>query len=266
MRLFPIAVPILLLMPPTILARADEPSKPDAPRPSARAEDVFSESEGERVIVYIVPEGTHVAKGQVVCVLDAISAPLGLETQRITTAQAEASYQQAKLTREVAEMAAVESEKGVFRQDLETSNGNLAMAQAEMKRAEDRLAWSRRMHQKRFVSEAQLTSDKLNLDKARFTLEQAQTNQAVLLKYVKDKSLKELRSEVEKARADEMAKKATLDVERSKAKGLERQARPGVVLAPADGTVVLARPTRLVEVGAEVCKDQLLLRIVPPGK
>ena len=39
-----------------------------------------------------------------------------------------------------------------------------------------------------------------------------------------------------------------------------------MVLAPIDGTVRLARPARLVEVGAEVCKDQLLLRVMPSGK
>ncbi len=261
MRPRPIAVPTLLLS-LAIVARADEPLKPAAPR----AEDVFSEAEGDRAVVYIAPEGARVAKGQVVCVLDAGFNSHDLKNRRITATGAEASYQQAKLTREVAEIAVTEYEKGTYKQELETILGDIAMARADLQRAEDRLDWSRRMREKKYVSEAQLKSDKLTHDKARFTLEQAQTKKVVLLRYTKDKTLKELRAEVEKARADELAKKATLDLERSKVKGIERQAGARVVLAPADGTVRLARPARLVEVGAEVCKDQLLLRIVPLGK
>ena len=266
MRVRLITLPILLLFPLAFRARADEPSKTGAPRPSTRAEDVFSESEGERAVIYIAPEGAHVTKGQVVCVLDADPASPGLKIQAINVRQAEASYQQARLTREVAETAVAEYVEGTFKQHLETIQGNIAMAEADLKRAEDRYAWSRRMAEKKFISDAQKTSDKLSLDKARFALEQVITNRAVLLTYTKAKTIKGLRAEAEKARSDELAKKATLDLERSKPKETERQARPGVVLAPTDGTVVLARPTRLVEVGAEVCKDQLLLRVMPSGK
>jgi hypothetical protein len=63
-----------------------------------------------------------------------------------------------------------------------------------------------------------------------------------------------------------LAKKATLELERSKVHGIGSRTRASVILAPIDGTVRLARPSRLVEVGAEVCQDQHLLRIVPAEK
>jgi HlyD family secretion protein len=246
-------------------ARADEP-----PRPSSRAEAVFSEAEGDRAILYIVPEGSRVTKGQVVCVLDSGPESDALKIQRINVRQADASYGQARLTREVAEIAVKDYEQGVFRQNVETTDGEIALAMAELKRAEDRLAWTRRVLEKtppRHVDGgSRIVSDKLSVDKARFVLEQVRTKKDVLLKYTKDKTLKELRAEVEKARSDELAKKVTLDAERARAKALEATSRPGVVLAPVDGTVALAKPARLVATGSEVCKDQLLLRVVPSGK
>jgi HlyD family secretion protein len=262
MRLCTLVLPSMVLL----LLGADEPSRPATPRPSSRAENLFSEAEGLRTIVYIAPEGAPVAKGQVVCVLDAIPAPDGLKNQKITAAQAEASYRQAELTRQVAEVAVKEYEEGTFKQNLEVMKGNIAMAKAELKRAEDRYEWSRRMAEKKFASEAQRTSDKLNLEKAKFTLEQVNSSHAVLLNYTRPKTIKELRSEVEKARSDELAKKATLELERSKVKAIESRTRASVILSPIDGTVRLARPSRLVEVGSEVCQDQHLLRVVPSEK
>jgi len=266
MRLRTITLPALFLLASGLGVRGEGPSKPAAEGPAARPESVFSEAEGDRAVVYIVPEGARVTKGQVVCVLDAIPESGASKDQKITVRQAEASYDQAKLTREVAEVAVAEYEQGTFRQSLQTIQGDIAMAEADLKRAEDRLGWSRKMREKRFVSEAQVTADRFGHEKARFVLEQARTSKDVLLKYTKEKTLKELRAEVEKARSDEMAKKRTLDLERAKARTLEASMRPGVVLAPIDGTVVLARPTKLVAVGMEVCKDQLLLRVVPRGK
>ena len=249
-----------------LLLAFDAVSRADEPRPAPRAESVFSEADGDRAIVYIVPEGSHVTRGQVVCVLDATPETPSVKAQRITVRQAEAFYEQARLTREVAEVGVTEYEQGTFRQSMETIEGDIAMAKADLKRAEDRFEWATRMRERKFIPEQRVIPEKLNREKARFTLEQAETSKAVLLKYTREKTLKELRSEVEKARADELAKRQALDVERARLKALETSTRPGVVLAPIEGTVVLARPARLVAVGAEVCKDQLLLRVVPTSK
>ena len=45
----------------------------------------------------------------------------------------------------------------------------------------------------------------------------------MLVDYTKDKTIKELESEVEKARSDELAKKATWELEAGKEKKLEKQ-------------------------------------------
>ena len=57
---------------------------------------------------------------------------------------AEAAYQQSKLTREVAEIAVTEYVEGVYKQEKETIQGEIALAKSELKRAEDRLEWDPR--------------------------------------------------------------------------------------------------------------------------
>ena len=217
----------------------------------------------------IKPEGTPVKKGEIVCQLDSASLKDQLVNQKITTKSAEANYENAKLTREVAEIAVVEYEEGIFKQDLATVEGEIKLAESDLSRSEDRLDWARRMFDKGYVSMATKVSEELTLKKARFALEQAQSKKKVLVDYTKGKTIKELKSEVEKARSDELAKKATFELEDSKEKKLERQIANCEIKAPADGLVVYANdPNRAfgsnqpqIEEGATVRERQKIFSL-----
>src|SRR5262249_34374416 len=139
------------------------------------------------------------------------------------TEQAEAAHQNAVLTLEVAKIAVIEYVEGTYKQDHESYQGEIALAQSELKRDEDRLVWSKQMFDKGYVSKAQYTADQLALEKAKFTAEQSQTKLNVLEVYTKDKETKTLESEVEKAKSDERSKMATLDLEKQKEAKLVRQ-------------------------------------------
>ncbi len=126
--------------------------------------------------------------------------------RQITIAGARAAYLNAQLTRQVAEIALVEYQEGIYKQDKQTIQGEIALAESDRKRAEDRLEWSRKMFARGVVSQTQLTSDKLSVDRAAFSTEQAKTKLDVLEKYTVNKTIKELQSEIEKARAEELAR------------------------------------------------------------
>ena len=207
---------------------------------SSKNEDAYCLVEGQTTIITIKPEGTPVKKGDIVCELDSASLKDQLTNQQITTKSAAANYENAKLTREVAEIAVVEYEEGIFKQDYATVEGEIKLAESDLSRSEDRLDWARRMFVKGYVSEATRVSEELTLKKARFAKEQAESKKKVLVDYTKGKTIKELRSEVEKARSDELAKKATYELENSKEKKLEKQITYCEILAPADGLVVYA--------------------------
>ena len=78
------------------------------------------------------------------------------------------------------------------------------------------------MFDKGYVSQATKASEELSLKKAQFDLEQAEDKQRVLVEYTKSKTIKELQSEVEKARVDELEKEAAWESEKAKEVELER--------------------------------------------
>ena len=190
---------------------------------SSKNEDVYCNVEGGTTIIKIVPEGQRVTKGTIICELDSASLKDQLINQRITTKSAEANFLNAKLTREVAEIAVKEYKEGVFVQDKATAEGEIKLAESDLTRSEDRLEWARRMFEKGYVSKAQLITEELNFKKAQFALEQAQSKLEVLLKYTREKTIKELESEVKKAHNEELDKKAAWKHEEAKEADLERE-------------------------------------------
>jgi len=190
---------------------------------SSRNEDVMCEVEGSTTIIKILPEGSRVRKGELVCELDSASLKDSLTNQQITVQQAEAAYLNSKLTREVAEIAKEEYLNGTYVQDMRQAEGEKALAETEMYRAKDRLAWTEDMYKKGYVSRTSMVSEQANLQKATFSKEQAETKIIVLKEYTKRKMLTDLDSNIEKAKSDELAKEATLNLEKEKENKLKAQ-------------------------------------------
>ncbi len=236
---------------------------------SAANKDVLSEVEGTTTIITIKPEGTKVTAGEVVAELDSAVLRDTLVNQKITTQQAEASFKQAKLVREVAEYAVKEYVEGIYLQDRATYQGQIKLAQSDKERAIDRLQWSTDMFAKGYVSKATNIADQLTKQQADFDVEQAQMQLSVLEKYTKEKQIKSLNSDVEKARADELSKQSSFTLEQTKEKKLERQIEKCTLRAPADGIVVYANdPGRMgqqqaiqVEEGSTVRESQKIFSL-----
>ncbi len=106
---------------------------------------------------------------------------------------------------------------------LATIDGEIKLAEADLKRAQDRHEWADRMFDKGYVSTATKVSEEMNFRKALFALEQAQAKKDVLVRYTKFKTIKELQKEVKKARVDELEKKAVWKREEASEAELERQ-------------------------------------------
>jgi RNA polymerase sigma factor (sigma-70 family) len=214
---------------------------------------------GETTIISILPANVKVKNGQVVCVLDPARIKKRLANQKTTARAAEAAYQNAKLTREVAEIAVIEYVEGIYKQDLDTVDGEIKLAESDLSRHDDRVDWARRMFDKGYVSKDQKVAEELALKKARFALEQSQSKRKVLVEYTRIKTIKELKSEVEKARSDELTRKATWELETAKTEHIERDIARCKMHAPADGELILAPG---IEKGATVRERQLIFRVL----
>jgi HlyD family secretion protein len=229
---------------------------------SSKREEVQCQVEGRTTILSILPEGTKVRKGDLVAELDSASLRDQLTNQRITTRSTEAAFQNARLTREVAEIAVREYEEGIFLQDKATCEGEIKLAESANQKAKARLERTRRARTKltgtlnrkeatttsgdilaELDIEDRIESAEQALLRETFSLEKAQYKLHVLLDYTKGKTIKELRTEVEKARSDELAKQATWELEKNNVAKLERQIASCKIYAPADGIVYSAMGT-----------------------
>lgn len=187
-----------------------------------------------------------------------------LMDQKTAVSKVEMGYQEAKLAEMIAETAVMEYEQGTSKQQLETIEGNIAMAKAELKRAEDRIEETKNRveetkalverigqmpketigelmseyyaGQNRKSAENQFQAARFDLDRAKLALEQAETSKEVLLKFTKEKTLKGLRAEVEKAKSNMFMKQAELLLARDVEARLEREGGPpdGRDLTPAE--------------------------------
>ncbi len=254
--------------------------------------DVFYKNEGTTTIVSILPEGTRVAKGQLVCELDSSALRDQLFGQEIATRGADAKYQNARLTREVAELAMTEYLESTYPQEHRTIAGRVEIAQAGIGAAQARLEHAqgarKRMDSARLRHQndgfptdvmAELTFDDYlaeamaRVPQRTFELEAAKLQLEILEKFTKRKTTNQLQSTIEKARSDELAKQQLWDLEKVKEKKRHTEIENCKLLAPGDGPVVYANtPGRIgtmmqpqIEEGAVVRERQRVFSIPDPN-
>jgi hypothetical protein len=225
-------------------------------------EKVFSHLESQATLLFVLPDGTRVKKGGRICELDSAGLRDRLINQRITTKAAEANFQNAKLDREVAEIAVTEYLKGDYAGQQLEIRGEIKIAEAELALAQDVLNAAR---SNRTYNGRELKMFELKVLRAQFALEKVEHRLKVLLHFTKDRKVKELRTAVERAHSTELAKQATWELEKTKEAKLERQIALCTILAPIDGTLRYASLTPIEE-GAFVGVRQLLFRILPEGQ
>ncbi len=198
-----------------------------------------------------------------VCELDTTELQDRLVSQKINVASAEADVQSARLARELAELAVVEYNQGVYPQEMNMLANDIKLTELDLSRAEDVLEWTRRMFVKGYVSMSAKVAEELSFKQAQFALEQAQSKRKVLIDLTKKKTIKELTGAVERARSRELARQAALERERSALKRLDDQVQRCKVVAPVGGRVHYPAP---MGIGAVLHDAQAIFRIEPDGE
>jgi multidrug efflux pump subunit AcrA (membrane-fusion protein) len=266
-------------------------------QPPAKTVDIYNKVEGQAMIIRLAPEGRRVTKGETICELD--SAPLRdrLPNQEIAVKRAEADTLNAQFAREMDEIALKEFTQGAFPMRLLKAQGELTLAEIEWQFAKDRLEAARRAAkahpggrdrvvlarlgtQRRRTDEAEhATEDQpLDLRQAEIDVLAAKIKRDIAadeLRVLKDFTFlrvkTELEANIQRALANELAKKATHNLERQKEEKLRKQIDWCAIKAPADGKLLYAnrparpgfQPREMIEEGAIVREHQMLFQIVP---
>jgi hypothetical protein len=131
--------------------------------------------------------------------------------RNLATKRAEAEYLKARLANVEAEIALIEYRQNTFPKNLESTKNDIIRAKQDLEVKKEALELTKKKFSTGEVSEERLTQDKINYERALIALENNKTKLDVLLKYTRDKSLKELTAEAEKTLAEVLAKKGAFE-------------------------------------------------------
>lgn len=234
--------------------------------------------EGTTTIISIVPEGTWVTPGEVVCELDASALREKAKQQEIVATQAASSLAAARETLEIqktqnesdiaaaalkSKLAELDLKKfvsagGDYEQQEHSLEGNVAIAQEELARAQETQAFTAIQVKKGYASQNELEASRIAVKQASLKVQGASELLTVLQNFTRDRTLAELEANAEESKRElkrvelkaESARtqcekqleaaQLTYDVEREKLDRWQRQIDACTLRAPQAGEVVYA--------------------------
>jgi multidrug resistance efflux pump len=224
-------------------------------------------------ILSIVPEGTRVRAGDVVCVLDASVFRDALPVQRIRRVQAQAWLEQARCILEANQIALREYEQGVLPQDLELVQNYVQICELETNQVRRNLAWSRAAAARGFRTAAQARADAAALEEAELALGEARGMLVQLQKHTGKRILTAHAAKIAAVRADLLALESAFQLECSRLKRIETMIANCTIRAPRDGTVAYAHRVNRwgtvemqIREGVPVYQSQPIFRLLDPRR
>jgi HlyD family secretion protein len=237
---------------------------------------VKSEVEGTTTILFLVSEGVHVEKGDLLVDLDSsklvderkqqqivvINSEAAFiharENLAVTTSQADSDVAKADLTQKFAEQDLKKYLEGDYPRELQKAEADINIAKEELQRATDKLDWSKRLADEGYITRTELKADELAAKRAQINLDLADSALDLLKQYTHQRSLDQLKSDVEQAKealnrtkrkaradvtqakADLKAKQAEYEREKTKLEEINDQIAKCRITAPMGGMVVYA--------------------------
>jgi HlyD family secretion protein len=227
--------------------------------------------------LFLIPEGTQVKEGDLVCELDATQQLDKRVAQEITLRNADAAFIKAKQNYEIqksqndsdikraeqalsfADVDLVKFREGDKAAKEAQASEKIKLAEEENTRASDKFNWSQTLFDNGFLTSTELEADRLSRSRAEIQLEQAKRDRDLLVRFQLPRDEAELVAKLEEARreldrvklqaaarlvdfeADMRTREAQYNLEREKLQKLENQIAKAKMRAPRAGMVVYAQ-------------------------
>ncbi len=237
---------------------------------------VKSAVEGNNAILSLVPEGALVKEGDLLVQLDAsrfveseveqqikvLNAEAGFirSSEQLAVAQnkAEADVAAAKLAYQFAVEDLKNYVDGQFPKDLKEAESKITIAREELERAAEKLKWSEKLFEEKFISQTEVESDRLSKQRAELDHELSQMALRLLKEFTYTRRLTELqadesqkklalertirsaKADVVQAEADLRAKESEFRRQKDKLDKIQEQIAATRIVSPAAGMVVYA--------------------------
>ncbi len=243
--------------------------------------DIISELEGNNTIIWVIEEGTKVEAGELLLEFDASTLIekrkeqevdvankesallIAQENLEITRGEREAMLQDAEIDLKLSEMDLQKYQEGDHPQQLRQFESDIALANEELQRAEEKLTWSQKLSKEGYLTRTELQADQIAAQRAAITLAMANTKMNVYTNFTvyKDTARYEsdLRRNDRKFKRTQWQNKATIrqiesevaaklrDYTRStnRLAELDFQIEKSRVLAPTNGIVLYASSVQI---------------------
>lgn len=205
-----------------------------------RARGVTFSGSGSSTILTLVPDGSMVKKGDILCTLDGSEFEEIVRTQTIRVEEEKAEVLEAELNLEVAELAVKEFLDGTFRRQVQEMDGKIKLAESDVERWADRLKWSEKMAVKGYVSLAQIATEQMSYTRSKQQLMIDRMARENYTKYTKARTLHTLNGAVEQARMQLRNERAGFERDQERLAYYKRMVEYCTIRAPHDGFVIYA--------------------------
>ncbi|MGD9128651.1 MAG: HlyD family efflux transporter periplasmic adaptor subunit, partial [Planctomycetia bacterium] len=235
--------------------------------------EVKSRGKGGATILWVIPEGTNVQKGDKLIEFDASALESNLTQQQISYSNSEAGLTKAKNDLKNANDALEEYNSGTYPLEEMAIQIKKFTAEENKRQAQQTLDYTKELARKGYVPDLRVEKDEFSLKKAELDYKSAETELMVLEKFKRPKQLNQLNSNIRTAEANLTSAEAKKDLEKDELKLIEEQIKKCVVYADEPGEVVYANMTNrhggqeiIIEAGATVREQQVVIRLPDPKR
>jgi RND family efflux transporter MFP subunit len=238
---------------------------------SSNNEEIKCMVKGGSTVLWVIETGTFVKPADELVRLDTSLIEDNITQQKINYERAVANQIIAKSEVDVATTNIEEYVNGTYLEERNTIQKQIFDAEELVKKAQLAYESAERMASKGMFRTLQLEGEKFAVDSARKDLELKKKQLETLDKYKKKKTLQELQSALEAAKARLAAEDASLQLEKDRLDRDMEQLENCVIRAKSEGMVIFPsaaewKETPDIEEGAVVREQQTLLMIPDLGK
>lgn len=207
---------------------------------SAHNIDITCQVKGGSTILWIVPDGTHVEKGEELVRFDSSAVEDLLSQQTIVVERARAAQIAAEHELAAARLALPEYVQGTFVELNQEADLNIVTAGHNLRLAEQNLAANRRLFRRGYVAQGQVEASAFGVEQAGLQLDIARRAKTVLETYNQPKMTQEIKSRLETAEALVRSTTAELGLAEKQLARYHAQVERCIVRAPQSGLAIYA--------------------------
>lgn len=230
------------------------------------------ESNSGVTILWVIPEGSEVKKGDPILEFDASTFTESVNKQQIAVYTSEAKVFQSEVDHKNAVLELEEYEKGTFEELKKTAENKILSAKEKMRTSEDKLRFNATLFSRGYITESVVEAEEFEYEQAKNNLGLAEMEYKNLEDYTRVKMINSLNAKIKATETKLATDKESHRLEVERLEHQKKQLEKCKVVAPEDGQVVYTPPPRwgsesdIIREGKKVYERQEILKLPNPAK